>query len=267
MTQRAAVRSLGRSQRRRSSPPVPLLHFLVAAILTSSSARECPLSVRELADGATFLTNILESSPNSNLVNCTWYRKDTCCSAEDTLRISHADPEISLHGTSRGCRDALHLLMCAPCSPEQSSLFAQRTIAGFPVSVLRTCERFCTRLLKACGAATISLAEGRRDRVDATFGTGRAFCRAVGLRVVGSEVALTDEDTQCFSAAGPRRGDAGRASFSALVALVASLATASTTIASSSRRRREALARCMSSVKVGVIVARVHLSDTTDTPA
>ena len=217
----------------------------LCAIFQPSWASECPLSLNELHDGAPFLTNRLSSASNSELVNCTWYRKDTCCSAEDTLRISHADPEISLRGSTRACRDALHLLMCAPCSPLQKSIFVQRTVAGFPVSVLRTCESFCDRLYSACSSSGVELAGGRVDRVDAAFASGRAFCRAAGLRVVGHRAEEVEEEKEdegriCFSAAARRVGGSGGGRGAPLTAasLLAALSSLSVALAHGGARRR-----------------------------
>jgi hypothetical protein len=55
-----------------------------------------------------------------NAVNCSWYQRSSCCSAEDTARISQQEPEIRLLQSSRGCRDVLHMLMCSSCSPRQA---------------------------------------------------------------------------------------------------------------------------------------------------
>ena len=53
-------------------------------------------------------------------VNCSWYQSSSCCSKEDTARISQQEPEIRLLQSSRGCRDVLHMLMCSSCSPRQA---------------------------------------------------------------------------------------------------------------------------------------------------
>ena len=193
--------------RRRPRGPVRLGGLLLAlvssahAIVPPPPPPSCPLSMLELADGAPFLTHKAQSSPQPDLGNCSWYSDATCCTAEDALRISHSEPEIRLLGPTRGCRSALHMLMCAPCSPAQDAVFLQSEISGFPVSVLQTCASFCERLHKQCSSATLVLASGERDRVDALFPHrhGRGFCRAVGLHVVA-------DDQPCFSAAGPRRG-------------------------------------------------------------
>ena len=165
----------------------------------------CPLSTHELEDQRTALTSLDVPIAQPHLVNCSWYRHSSCCSAEDTLRISHAEPEIKLAAPTRKCRDALNLLMCAPCSPDQEIIFSRRSIGGFPVTALRTCERFCHRLYHACGEAQIVLAGGALDRVDAAFSDGLSFCRAVGL----SPVADDEGVRECFNAAGPRVGGVG----------------------------------------------------------
>lgn len=192
----------------------------------------CPLSDVELSDGVASSTHLATPQPQPDLVNCTWYRRSTCCSAEDTLRLSHADPEIQLHSTSKACRDTLTMLQCAACSPEQEvvsarkpslrqirraminvssnfdfppcQLFLQEQIANFPVAVLRTCESFCDRLYTSCSDAVLMLAGGRApDRVDALFSGGLQFCQAVGLRAIPQ-----DDNAACFSAASAswRRG-------------------------------------------------------------
>ena len=134
---------------------------------------------------------------------------------EDVRRLSHADPVLSLVGSSLHCRDQLHLLMCSICSPAQADLYIVEDVGGFDVPVLRVCESFCETLLAACGGAT--LAEGGR-RVDATFASGLEFCDAVGLRAVAAV-----DHSYCFSAAPPRsRSRGGRGcSLGALAVLAA----------------------------------------------
>ena len=87
----------------------------------------CPLSTVELADGRCS-THLATPQPQPELVNCTWYKSSSCCSADDTLRLSHADPEIRLQSASRGCRDTLTMLQCAACSPEQEVVSTRNMI-------------------------------------------------------------------------------------------------------------------------------------------
>jgi len=182
----------------------------------------CPLARIQLEHGGGFATNLEQPQSVQGMVNCSWYAQSTCCSAEDTLRITHTDhPEISLAGAlTRGCRDSLTLLGCASCSPDQRLLFAQESVRGFDVAVLRTCESFCDRLYRTCGEASLVLAGGRTDRVDALFGTGLAFCQAVGLRAIPKV-----DHAVCFSPAVTwRRGPLvmlGRGGGSLLVAATA----------------------------------------------
>jgi hypothetical protein len=203
--------------------------LLVASSLSSTAATalpagaaqldsSCPLSQTELYDGGGGLTNALAPSKQRSLVNCTWYRDSTCCTPEDTLRISHSEPEISLLGSSRGCRDALGMLMCAPCNPDQALLFMQESVAGFPVATLRACEPFCDRLYTSCSSALLKLAGGLEpDRVDALFADGPSFCRAAGLRVVSRA-----DHGACFSAAASWRRPGAAAGFA--VAAIAAAA-------------------------------------------
>ena len=179
----------------------------------------CPLSQAELHDGGGFLTQLSEPSPQSDLQNCTWYRESTCCSAEDTLRISHAVPDVRLSSTTQKCRDVLHLLMCSPCSPDQNILWVPESVGGVAVQTLRVCESFCDRLHAACGSSLLTLAGGREaDRVDALFRNGADFCRAVGLRAVN---ASADAQTVCFSSAhGSWRHGSVRGAMAVLIAIV-----------------------------------------------
>lgn len=179
----------------------------------------CPLSTLSLEHGGSTLTHLAAPQRQTGLVNCSWYSTSTCCSAEDTLRITHdANPEIQLSGMlTRGCRDTLTMLQCASCSPNQQLLYAQEHIRGFEVRVLRACQSFCDRLHKSCGEATIT-AGGRTDRVDALFATGLSFCQAVGLQTVTKA-----EDAVCFSdAATWRRGSLKYGGLSLLLATFAS---------------------------------------------
>ena len=201
------------------------IQIMLAVTLVAVRANDCPLTRHELHDGAPFLTQLERSSAQSDLLNCSWYRRDTCCSAEDTLRISHADPEIRMSATSRACRDELHLLMCAPCSPVQDAIFLRDVVAGFPVAVLQTCRSFCDRLFSACGSANLVLAGDREpDRVDTLFEDGRSFCRAVGLQAIERD---EQAGAECFSAA-PQRHGRGSFAAGALLAAGASLLFART---------------------------------------
>lgn len=196
----------------------PLLAQLTVAALIET----CPLSRLELHDGGAFLTNMPAPAPQP-LVNCTQYRHQSCCTSEDSLRISHGVPEIVLQRTTRGCRDALHMIMCAPCSPAQSQLFAEEMVAGFPIAALRTCEGFCDRLYRSCASSHLVLAHGRApDRVDVLFSGGVSFCRAVGFRVVRSEDAAA-----CFSSAPSGHTNAVRAQRGGISAALGVLAAAS----------------------------------------
>ena len=79
----------------------------------------CPLSKVSFAGGQNSWTGLPAPAPLVNAVNCSWYQSSSCCSAEDTARISQQEPEIRLLQSSRGCRDVLHMLMCSACSPRQ----------------------------------------------------------------------------------------------------------------------------------------------------
>ena len=155
----------------------------------------CPLSAVSLSYEDELWTQRPTAGPLERPSNCSWYRESSCCSSEDVLRLSHADPVLSLVGSSLHCRDQLHLLMCSICSPAQADLYIVEDVGGFDVPVLRVCESFCETLFSACGGAT--LAEGGR-RVDATFASGLEFCDAVGLRAVAAV-----DHSYCFSAAPP----------------------------------------------------------------
>lgn len=156
----------------------------------------CPLSFAELAAAAPLLTHLPSPAPNVELPNCTFYKASTCCTADDALRISHSEPEIRLTGTTRGCRDVLHLMACSVCSPDQEHIFPEELISGFTVPVLRVCESFCDQLHRQCGSA----AGKSGERVDVEFENGNDFCRAVGLRVASS-----GDESMCFSSARHRR--------------------------------------------------------------
>ena len=130
-----------------------------------------------------------------------------------------------MSATSRACRDELHLLMCAPCSPAQDAIFLRDVVAGFPVAVLQTRRSFCDRLFSACGSANLVLAGDREpDRVDTLFEDGRSFCRAVGLQAIERD---EQAGAECFSAA-PQRHGRGSFAAGALLAAGASLLFART---------------------------------------
>ena len=92
------------------------LFLCLALVCHAAQAQRCPLSTSELAHGSVFLTHLDSPARQGKLVNCTWYSESTCCTPEDTLRISHEPSEINLHGSPMRCLDAMRLLACSPCS-------------------------------------------------------------------------------------------------------------------------------------------------------
>ena len=114
----------------------------------------CPLSAVSLSYEDELWTHRLTAGPLERPSNCSWYRESSCCSSEDVLRLSHADPVLSLVGSSLHCRDQLHQLMCSICSPAQADLYIVEDVRGFDVPVLRVCESFWETLFAACGGAT-----------------------------------------------------------------------------------------------------------------
>ena len=175
--------------------PFAVMMSLVAFTCCAAQGRDCPLSRAELDHDTDYMTHAPSTAPRE-LSNCTWYESSTCCTLDDTLRISDQAPDFQLTGSTRECRDAIHLLMCSVCSPSQREIFVEETIVGFAIPVLRVCESFCEMLHTSCGSASLLSASGPRDRVDVEFEDGLAFCRAVGLRTV-----LTADRAACFSSA------------------------------------------------------------------
>ncbi len=152
--------------RRRGGGATPALlgAWLLAAARGATPA--CPLESASLKDGDEPMTHRRHAAPSPHLDNCTWYSEMSCCTPEDTTRISHAPPPISLHGTSRACRDELHLLQCAACSPAQADLFLQacagppapNTPPAHPYSRHRCC---CRR--RSADSSSPSFASARRS--------------------------------------------------------------------------------------------------------
>ena len=62
--------------------------LLLAWVAGVGTSARCPLSVAELTDGAEFLTHLRAPQPQPDLVNCTWYKQQTCCTAEDTCEAA-----------------------------------------------------------------------------------------------------------------------------------------------------------------------------------
>lgn len=184
----------------------------------------CPLSTFSLRDGDAFWTSAASPAPlPSSAANCTWYGSSSCCTPDDVARVSRADPELELLGTTRRCRALLLQLMCSPCSPRQEEIFGTMSLGaprvgasrGFDVPVLRVCPGFCDRLFTDCGAARMTqrqmLSEGPvGTRVDEVYNSSRAFCRGAGLHVVADDRAASAPEGDgaamtCFSAATSRR--------------------------------------------------------------
>ena len=76
----------------------------------------------------TQMTHFLEPSSNKALKNCTWYSSQTCCSQDDSERISQENSEIELSETTRSCRDLLHSIQCSICSPQQEQIFLMEQV-------------------------------------------------------------------------------------------------------------------------------------------
>mmetsp|Transcript_65905 Transcript_65905/g.130688 ORF Transcript_65905/g.130688 Transcript_65905/m.130688 type:complete len:220 (-) Transcript_65905:109-768(-) len=200
--------------RMRTRPTIRAWTLSLGFIFAAHAMSDCPLSRTELASND-FLTHV--AAPQAQpLTNCTQYAAKSCCNAEDTLRISHAEPEIRLTGATRACRDILHLLMCSVCSPQQGDIFLLEPISGFDVRVLQVCDSFCADLHRKCGSATLLDDGGTHERVDIEFEDGLALCQAVGLRAVPAR------DGVCFSSA-PRRRLENGATMALVVALFASV--------------------------------------------
>ena len=217
------------------------LRALLLGLMHASRAAMCPLSSAELSDFVAprddYMTHMAEVAPQPHLVNCTWYSEATCCTAEDTLRISNLEPEIRMSGMTNGCRNMLHLLMCSVCSPHQAALWQMESVLSFSVPVLRVCDSFCERLHRECGSAWLAREDDTQsqyvhvdERIDLRFEDGLELCRAVGLRVVKEhDHDRADADAPlCFSAARRRDGGALHAYAIALGMAAVAAAIAST---------------------------------------
>ena len=200
--------------RRKATPhcamraPPPLLVALVVCLRGAGASRACPL---EAVSHDEPVAHRQIAGPEPGLLNCTWYAGETCCTPDDTQRISNEDPEISLLGTTRRCRDLLHLIQCSVCSPAQADIYLQERFGGFLVPVLRVADGFCERLYRQCGS---SILPETHERVDLSFQHPNAFCHAVGLRTVSPA-----DHAIAFSAA-PRLLTAGLST--AIVAAISS---------------------------------------------
>ena len=172
-----------------------MLLALLAAV-AAASRRACPLESVSLEQDDP-VAHRQFAGPEPGLQNCTWYARETCCTPDDTRRISNEAPEISLIGTTRSCRDLLHLLQCSVCSPAQADLYLQERFGGFLVPVLRIADDFCERLYRQCGSAILP---ETHERVDLSFQHPSQFCRAAGLRTVSPA-----DHAFAFSAAPSRR--------------------------------------------------------------
>lgn len=203
----------------------------------------CPLTAFTPADSLDTLTHAPSVGELMHAPNCSWYSQGSCCSAEDTLRISHGPAPIALIGTTSGCRHRLTMLMCSTCSPAQADIFRFERLrgggrdsnprpqavdgsgggGGRRTPVLRVCESFCDDLWYHCGLATYLDGRLPRGRVSKAFGGGAELCRAAGYHVVRSGAR---SNVPCFSAASARREAGTLGTFVALSATVVSVMAA-----------------------------------------
>ncbi|XP_074655706.1 uncharacterized protein LOC141909219 [Tubulanus polymorphus] len=108
------------------------------------------------------------SSPESSLINCSWYASNSCCKrTEVTSVFSGMYP---LHKASKSCANKLNYMMCYFCSPEQHLWYRKKA---------HVCAEFCRSLYEDCRGA-----EYKKIEIAKIYASGEEFCDAQDFIVV-----------------------------------------------------------------------------------
>ncbi|XP_052791192.1 uncharacterized protein LOC128225176 [Mya arenaria] len=141
---------------------------LIFTVLLCGTLFVCPcdgnhgVSVMEIVplDFCSFFNN-RAPSPQPNLRNCTWFKKNSCCTQEEIdATFGTVKP---LPGSTPECQRYTNYLMCYICAPFQNKFYRQEK--------LTVCEEFCNAWYAACSSAIL-----KGSVIGRLYTNGREFC-------------------------------------------------------------------------------------------
>ena len=105
--------------------------------------------------------NNRKPSPEPSLLNCTWFKENSCCKQEEIDAIFGTVKP--LPGSSRQCQRYTNFLMCYVCAPYQNIFYTHEN--------LTVCEEFCNAWYRACESAIM-----KGSKIGYLFTSGKDFC-------------------------------------------------------------------------------------------
>jgi len=166
-----------------------LFHLQILLVLTSNESFHTE-------QYCSFFSN-RAPSPQPGLMNCTWYRENSCCRDNEVglifsqvnltryrKKTQHYPCFIKVRpliGSSKKCTEFLNILMCYVCSPMQYIFYRGER--------LHVCLTYCDRMYSACATASM-----KGIRVRELYRNGREFC--LSRRFVIHE---RDNSSECFT--------------------------------------------------------------------
>ncbi|KAK2155278.1 hypothetical protein LSH36_244g04005 [Paralvinella palmiformis] len=123
------------------------------------------------------------SSPESSLINCSWYASNACCKRTEVTSVF--GEMYPLYGASKECSDRINYLMCYFCSPEQYIWYNRKAFI---------CEDYCNTVYEHCWAA-----EYNGTAIGQRYESGTEFCLGQRFEVVGGTTNCFKFDPTVFS--------------------------------------------------------------------
>ncbi|CAH1773573.1 unnamed protein product, partial [Owenia fusiformis] len=123
----------------------------------------------------TYFESSRYASPESGLVNCSWYSEKACCKRTEVTSVFGG--MLPLHDATVDCRNKINYMMCYFCSPEQHRWYDKKAYL---------CSSYCTDLFESCRTA-----DYKGKKIGEAYSNGEAFCE-------GQNFAIADGSRPCF---------------------------------------------------------------------
>ena len=120
----------------------------------------CECDMNNTKQFCSFFNN-RKPSPQPSLLNCTWFKENSCCKQEEIDAIFGTVKP--LPGSSRQCQRYTNFLMCYVCAPYQNLFYSHEN--------LTVCEEFCNAWYRACESAIM-----KGSKIGNLFTSGKDFC-------------------------------------------------------------------------------------------
>ncbi|KAI0217870.1 hypothetical protein LSAT2_030331 [Lamellibrachia satsuma] len=131
--------------------------------LTVALISVCLVSSEDVGKPCTYFGGGRVSSPQGNLVNCSWYSSNACCQRTEVTSVFGG--MYPLYGASRECSNQLNYLMCYFCSPRQHLWYHEKAYI---------CADYCRSIHDDCKTAMY-----HGESVGASYQSGEDFCRGL----------------------------------------------------------------------------------------